>query len=173
MEEATVRVHCARTGRLMRVHFSRPSEDQYFAITDVLPGSMIASSLSGKLLGDGGRISRQAEAGANDHAVHHDAYEFDWSSFECIHCDRSSESIPVLQCSGCETVICSGSLKPKRNNKFFVSCAVCGRAGTVSFQGRIETFAAHRVPAALPELQAGNHGLLGRARGLLGRGRGE
>jgi hypothetical protein len=170
-ESLTIEVRCARNGRVMRVGFGRLSPEYAFEVEAVLPGSGVSTSIGGARLAAGHGQKRDKQIDVDTTSRRRDAMEFDWSMFRCIHCEGASSSALVIECGACGTLICGGTVRKLRGDRFSFSCGVCGAKSSGKFSGPIESFAARPGHAAPPALPDGKRGLLDHARNLLPRGK--
>jgi hypothetical protein len=170
MESVTVEVRCSKTGRVMRVGFVRPSAEYIFSIEAIVPGSGVSANIGQTELPDG-RGEKRSKVIYVDNAPRADADEFNWLTFQCIHCDRPWEVTPILECGACDTLICTGTLRREGRDRVSYSCAICGVKTRGRLGGDIESYRARPGKAAPPALPTGRSGLLGRARNLLPGGK--
>jgi hypothetical protein len=155
----------------MRVGFAREAPDMAFHITEVAPGSSVSASVGRARLPSGRGDEPAKTIYVDATSRQRDASEFDWSAFQCIHCDEPPTLAPVIQCGACGALICGGTLRQRGRDRYHYSCAVCGAKSTSKFSGEIEAFDASPGRAGAPQLADGKQGLLEAARRLLDRGR--
>lgn len=165
-ESLTIEVRCATNGRVMRVGFGRISPEYAFEIEAILPGSGVSASIGGARLPSGRGKTPTDTVYIDNTARRHEAWEFDWSLFDCIHCDGRTTMDAIIECGACETLICTGTLRERRGGRFSYACAVCGAKSSGRRSGSIETFKARPGSAAPPALGEGRGRLLGQARRL-------